>query len=66
MRLVIEDRRITAQEFLLKKQYGRIREVAASPEGFIYFSTSNRDGRGDTKQTDDRILRIVPDTAASE
>ena len=66
VRLVIEDRRITAQEFLLKKQYGRIREVAASPEGFIYFSTSNKDGRGDMKQTDDRILRIVPDTAASE
>lgn len=61
VRLVIEDRKITAQEFMLKKQYGRIREVAVSPEGFIYFSTSNRDGRGDARQTDDRILRIVPE-----
>lgn len=62
VRLVIEGRRITAQEFLLKKQMGRIREVSESPEGYIYFSTSNRDGRGDAAATDDRILRIVPET----
>ena len=61
VRLVIEGRKIAAQEFLFKKEYGRIREVAESPEGFIYFSTSNRDGRGDAAKTDDRILRIVPD-----
>ena len=61
VRLVIEGRKITAREFLLKKQYGRIREVAVSPEGYIYFSTSNKDGRGDVAQTDDRILRIVPE-----
>ncbi len=60
VRLVIEGRKITAQEFLLKKEFGRIREVAASPEGFIYFSTSNRDGRGDAAKEDDRILRLVP------
>jgi glucose/arabinose dehydrogenase len=60
VRLIIEGRKITAQEYLLKKEYGRIREVAESPEGFIYFSTSNRDGRGDAAKTDDRILRIVP------
>jgi aldose sugar dehydrogenase len=60
IRLVIEGRKITAQEFLLKKQFGRIREVAVSPEGYIYFSTSNRDGRGDVAKTDDRILRLVP------
>ncbi len=60
VRLVIEGRKITAQEFLLKKQFGRIREVAVSPEGYIYFSTSNRDGRGDVAKTDDRIMRLVP------
>ncbi|CAN5715456.1 PQQ-dependent sugar dehydrogenase [soil metagenome] len=63
VRLVIEERKITAQEFLLKKQFGRIREIAVSPEGFIYFSTSNKDGRGDAANTDDRILRIVPDNS---
>jgi glucose/arabinose dehydrogenase len=60
VRLVLDGRKITAQEILLKKQYGRIREVAASPEGFIYFSTSNRDGRGKAAKEDDRILRLVP------
>ena len=60
IRLVIERRKITAQEYLLKKKYGRIREVAVSPEGYIYFSTSNRDGRGDAAKEDDRILRLVP------
>jgi hypothetical protein len=30
------------------------------PDGFIYFSTSNRDGRGSPAKDDDRILRIVP------
>ena len=48
------------QENLLTEKFGRIREVGESPEGFIYFSTSNRDGRGNAAETDDRILRIVP------
>jgi glucose/arabinose dehydrogenase len=60
IRLVIDGRKITAQEYLFKKKYGRIREIAVSPEGYVYFSTSNRDGRGDTVNEDDRILRIVP------
>jgi hypothetical protein len=34
--------------------------VAVSPDGLIYFSTSNRDGRAQPGPNDDRILRIVP------
>lgn len=60
IRLIIENRKVVAQEYLFKKKYGRIREVSVSPEGYIYFSTSNRDGRGDAKAEDDRIFRIVP------
>ncbi len=60
VRLVLDGKKIVAQENLLKEKYGRIREVAESPEGFIYFSTSNRDGRGDAAKEDDRILRLVP------
>lgn len=41
-------------------RYGRIREVAAGPDGFLYVSTSNTDGRGAPKAGDDRILRIDP------
>ncbi len=58
IRLVIDGRKIVAQERLLENKYGRIREVAQSPDGAIYFSTSNRDGRGDAAANDDRILRI--------
>jgi len=39
---------------------GRIREVQESPDGLIYFSTSNQDGRGTLRSGDDRIFKIVP------
>lgn len=60
IRLVLDGRRIVSQDVLLEKQYGRIRDVAEAPDGTIYFSTSNRDGRGDAKKDDDRVMRIVP------
>ena len=37
---------------------GRIREIAVSPDGYIYFSTSNRDGRGTTNDKSDQIFRL--------
>lgn len=46
----------------LKKQYGRIRTVRLGPDGYLYLTTSNRDGRGVPTGTDDRIIRIHPDT----
>lgn len=39
---------------------GRIREVTEGPDGAVYFSTSNRDGRGDLQPGDDKIFSIVP------
>jgi aldose sugar dehydrogenase len=53
-------RRITAQERLLDGVYGRLRDVVMGPDGNLYFSTNNRDGRGTPAQGDDRILRIAP------
>lgn len=38
---------------------GRIREVTLGPDGMIYFSTSNQDGRGSVRDGDDKIYRIV-------
>ena len=55
----LDGRRVLGQENIVTN-YGRIREVAEGPDGFLYFSTSNRDGRGDPAQDDDRIMRIVP------
>jgi glucose/arabinose dehydrogenase len=39
---------------------GRIREIAVSPDGYIYFSTSNRDGRGNPTDKSDHIFRLEP------
>lgn len=60
IRVVLNGRQVVSQEDLLKGKYGRIRDVAEGPDGYIYFSTSNRDGRGSPASDDDRILRLVP------
>lgn len=43
-----------------EKEYGRIRAVVKGPDGMIYFTTSNRDGRGLPKVGDDKIIRVNP------
>ena len=43
---------------LLRGAYGRIRTVVRAPDGSLWVSTSNRDGRGAPERADDRILRI--------
>lgn len=47
-------------EELFRGEFGRIRDVVMGPDGALYFTTSNRDGRGRPMPGDDRILRIVP------
>jgi glucose/arabinose dehydrogenase len=54
------DRRRVVREERLFTDLGRIREVAVGPDGALYFSTSNRDGRGDPAREDDRIFRLAP------
>jgi len=53
---------VAGYEKLAEVDLGRIREVTEAPDGSIYFSTSNRDGRGDPAEGDDRIFRLVPET----
>ncbi|MGH9945798.1 MAG: PQQ-dependent sugar dehydrogenase [Pyrinomonadaceae bacterium] len=60
IRVALGGREVLGQENLLEGKVGRIREVAEGPDGLIYFSTSNRDGRGKPAIGDDRIMRLVP------
>jgi glucose/arabinose dehydrogenase len=39
--------------------YGRIRTVTVAPNGNLWVTTSNRDGRGEPVAQDDRILEVA-------
>ncbi len=41
-------------------RYGRMRTVVPAPDGNLWVTTSNRDGRGDPADGDDRILLVRP------
>lgn len=41
-------------------EFGRIRAVEVGPDGNFYISTSNKDGRGNPNEGDDKIIKINP------
>ncbi|HKD18398.1 MAG TPA: PQQ-dependent sugar dehydrogenase, partial [Thermoanaerobaculia bacterium] len=54
-----DPRRVLETEEYFRDVYGRLRDVVSGPDGALYVATSNRDGRGQPRPGDDRILRIV-------
>ena len=61
MRLIVgEDGKTIQRVEKIVNNVGRVREVTAGPDGSIYFTTSNRDGRADPREGDDRLFRIIP------
>jgi glucose/arabinose dehydrogenase len=51
---------VSAVTPLLARTHGRLRDVVVGPDGALYVTTSNRDGRGSPRPDDDRVLRVVP------
>ena len=52
---------VTGTETMYLTDLGRLRGVVAR-DGFLYITTSNRDGRGEPQADDDRILRVLADS----
>lgn len=46
-------------ETYFKGEYGRLRDVVEGPDGALYLSTSNKDGRGQPHAGDDQLLRLT-------
>ena len=43
-----------------QEEFGRIRAVVLGPDGYLYLTTSNTDGRGNPKENDDKLIKINP------
>ena len=59
-RIDVNGRRASDEKGFFVGEYGRMRTVATAPDGNLWVTTSNRDGRGDPAASDDRILLVRP------
>ncbi|RKH52766.1 PQQ-dependent sugar dehydrogenase [Corallococcus interemptor] len=53
-----EPRRVAKHEVYLRDTWGRLRDVLMGPDGHLYVTTSNCDGRGECGPKKDLLLRV--------
>jgi glucose/arabinose dehydrogenase len=58
LRVALNGTTATKDTPLFAGRYGRLRTAVAAPDGALWFTTSNRDGRGDPRDGDDHIFRL--------
>jgi aldose sugar dehydrogenase len=58
-RVVLQSGNVAVHEVYFRQKFGRLREIAMTPSGELWVTTSNCDGRGECDSGKDRILRIV-------
>lgn len=63
LRLSSDGKTGTQLDTLFQDQFGRLRDIIQGPDGYLYMSTSNKDGRGDGSA--DKIIRIKPETTTT-
>jgi glucose/arabinose dehydrogenase len=51
--------KVALHEAYFENQFGRLRDVTMGPDGELYVTTSNCDGRGTCPKTKDAILRVT-------
>ena len=59
-RATLDGTEISGWDEFFVGEYGRLRTVSVGPDGLLYLTTSNRDGRGSPASSDDIIIRINP------
>ncbi|MBE2254909.1 MAG: PQQ-dependent sugar dehydrogenase [Ignavibacteria bacterium] len=61
IRVELDGRNVKGEEVLLKREFGRLRDVMTGSDGYIYFITSDTDEYGPGRDKGDRLVRIVPE-----
>ena len=59
-KIPVTDQQAAQPEAFFVGEYGRMRTVVTAPDGNLWVTTSNRDGRGDPADDDDQILLVSP------